>query len=165
MRNRYTLFSLATWLVCSWEMAFNAGSLNNLLIEEHEIDPMYSTLVFLCTRISFAIATVIPILALKIPGTNRIHLNYIAYLLMGFGLILRPGCFPALGFDSNFIVTFIGLVMGGLSGGIIITVNLPEVVDSLEVQPEIMDQVDKDSLRAFLSKELVLIGALGQGLG
>lgn len=126
------MFSLATWLVCSWEMAFNAGSLNNLLIEEHDFDPRFSTLVFLCTRVSFAIATVIPVLALKYTSLNRIHLNYFAYLLMGFGLMLRPGSFPALGFESNFVITFIGLVMGGLSGGIIITVNLPEVVDSLE---------------------------------
>ena len=90
--SRYSVFALTTWFVVNWEMACNAGSLNELLITLHGIDPSVSSLVFLCTRVSFAVATIIPVICKGY--VNRLQLTYVAFICWGLGLFLRPGVLP-----------------------------------------------------------------------
>jgi hypothetical protein len=159
--SRYTVFALSTWFVVNWEMAFNAGSLNETLVKLHGMDPSVSSLCFLCTRISFAIATMIPVVL----GSccTRLQLTYVAFLFWSLGLYYRPGVM--LDSEPLLWLTCLSLVLGGIGGGIAFVVNLPELMDSLEQVPGLVNQFDKEKLRAVISKYLMIVGATGQFAG
>jgi hypothetical protein len=54
--------------------------------------------------------------------------------------------------------------VGGFSVAFIIIPFLPEAYSSLEVQTEIHQHVDKDELKAYISKTQVLVGGISQGV-
>jgi hypothetical protein len=110
-------------------MAYNGSSINTLLINVHGLEPQYSTLVYMCSRVGFIGAAPVPGLVMKYNLCSRIQMMYIAYLISIFTFAMRPG--DLIG-EPKLAMPIISMVISGFAMALMLTSTLPELMDSLE---------------------------------
>jgi MFS family permease len=145
-----------------WAITYQACSLNVMMIEVHGLDDKTSTLVYVIASAGFLIATPLAGLVLENQILSRRGLLYMGYIVMGTGMIIRTGDFGSV---PILWLSIVGQVLSGAATAIILCVAMPELMDSIESQPELYAQLEKDFLIVYVSSIQVLFGCVGQSAG
>lgn len=136
--------------------------MNIMLIEVHGLEPQYSTLIYMFSRIGFIAATPVPGLVMKYKICTRLQMLYAAYAIAVVTFAMRPG--DIIG-EPKLAMPIISVTVSGFSMALMLTNTLPEMIDSIEQQTNLVKDIDRNKLEAFVSKYLVIIAAIGQCLG
>lgn len=137
-----------TFVQVGWAITYQACSLNVMLIEIHELDDKTSTLVYVIASAGFLIATPIAGLVMENNLLSRRGLLYIGYIVMGSGMLVRTGDF---GDEPILWLSILGQVLSGAATAIVLCVAMPELMSSIENQPELYAELEKDFLEVYIS--------------
>lgn len=119
------------WFFTCYGISFSAATLNQQLQENFGVHETSSNLMFECCRACAAVSSIIPIFILRKKFMTRLQLTHISIAVCAFGFLLRPGILW-FGQEPDLNVVIASLIIDGLAIGPIITLNMPELVDSLE---------------------------------
>ena len=77
---------------------------------------------------------------------------------MAVGLVIRTGDF---GDQPKLWLSVIGQILSGAGMAILFCTSMPELVDSVEMRPDLYKTLDKDKLIMYCSSLFTLVGAIG----
>lgn len=118
-------------------------------------------MIYVGASFGFILATPIAGFLMK-SNYSRRAIAYSGYLLVAIGMVIRTGDF---GDDPILALSIIGQVIAGAGMATLLCVNMPELVESIEVQEHLSDNLDKDDLFVYLSSLFTFFGACGQAVG
>jgi hypothetical protein len=91
----------------------------------------------------------------------RRALIYIGYCVLTTGMIIRTGDF---GKKPLFSVTIVGQILAGSGLAQLLCCVMPEIVESIELQPE-LSHLNNDQMDLYLASVNVLIAMMGLAIG
>lgn len=139
MQSRYSVFAIFTYAAVCWAIAYQSSSLNVMLGEVHGLDPQKSTLVYVGASFGFILGAPVAGQITKHNLMSRRGLTYVGYNLIAVGMVIRTGDF---GDEPKLYLSITGQIVSGVGLAILLCTTMPELIDSIESQPELYDRLD-----------------------
>lgn len=133
-----------------------------MLTEVHGLDPQVSTLIYILNGLGLVIATPFAAYSVKYNWLTRRAVAYLGFIMLAIGMFIRTGDFFT---EPLLWMAILGQVISGMGISIMKIVSLPELVDSVEQQPELYSQLDIEHLHIFVSSVQQLAQGAALGLG
>ena len=129
-----------------------------MLVEIYDLTTSKSTLVYIGASFGFVIGTPLANIFIKKEWTTRRGLSYIGLNVLAVGMVIRTGDF---GDQPKLWLSVIGQMLSGVGMAVLFCTSMPELVDSIEMRPELHKTLDKDKLIMYCSSLFTLVGAIG----
>jgi predicted MFS family arabinose efflux permease len=110
-----------------------------MLTEVHGLDPQVSTLIYVLNGVGLVFATPLAGYLIKYNVLSRRAVAYVGFLVLSVGMFIRTGDFFA---EPMLWMAILGQIVSGMGITVMKVVSLPELVDSVELQPDLYAQLD-----------------------
>ena len=110
-----------------------------MLTEVHGLDPQVSTLIYVLNGVGLVIATPLAGYLIKYNVLSRRAVAYVGFIVLSVGMFIRTGDFFS---EPMLWMAILGQIVSGMGITVMKVVSLPELVDSVELQPDLYAQLD-----------------------
>lgn len=162
MQSRYSIYPQIGFAVATFVMAYTGTNMVLVLTEVHGLPAEKANLIMINGTIGFLLGTPIPNILLKRGWCERLTLTYAGFFIIAVGVFFRTG--DIFGEPKLWVVVISMLITGAGMCMLFITA-LPEITESIEVQPDLYESIDLDQMSVYLGQLLVLNGAIFRSLG
>ena len=110
-------------------------------------------------------ATTCPFMFLLTQRMKKRGIILIGFIQITFAMLMIGGSDSLFEFQKQPVFIFIGLCIVGLSAGMITIPVLPEMLESIEEDPELSMKYDMESVENYTSGLFIAFQSMGEALG